>query len=336
MDALILKDERPKRLRVRGPIVSSNTHDPALIDKYLDEVDAHINERFDVFSKELEWQLTAFLRRYGYALTGNVTMTLWLDDGDFVVNSSQWKYNNFNAVAMEMASELIDQLINEYILGLNTFGDPADQPFIGYFVEAQYERGARAAFGNLASQSLLYSESQRIATVLQSPIYSNTLSIVMNQSYEDWRGLTTQLRSRIIYLISEGVIAGISPKELAKAIVNEGIKPGQARNMARTELIGAYRKARLQEGERARSELGLDLTYLWLSALSPTTRVIHARRHGKRYTAINIQEFYQAKGNRYNCKCTFVEYVNNGVSNNDLLTRLSEQRDQWVQHLEAA
>ena len=53
----------------------------------------------------------------------------------------------------------------------------------------------------------------------------------------------------------------------------------------------------------------LSARLLWESALMPTTRVWHASRHSKTYTAAEVEEFYQRDGNIYNCHCTVVPVI---------------------------
>lgn len=53
-------------------------------------------------------------------------------------------------------------------------------------------------------------------------------------------------------------------------------------------------------------DLGEEYRYLHLSALSPTTRKSHAKRHGRLFTAAEVKKFWSDPRNVEGCKCTVV------------------------------
>lgn len=320
---------------VKPPIISKIYKDPENFEPRLKKVDRDINARYKRFGKELRRYIEDTLTQLGSPMAGNASVTLWFDgDDEFTVNASRWDYR-IGASDYARITDFIQALIDEWILGLGTFEFGFEQ-FSGWYINDEYHRGTRLSFNNLANQSGLYDETQSLQAILLSPQYQERVGMALQQSYDEWTSLTQQLRGRLGTIIGEGIAAGVAPRELAKELVEQGVKPGTASNLARTEMIGALRRARLAEGERARNELGLNTKYLWLSALSMTTRPWHASRHGKLYTADEINEFYSQRGNRFNCKCSFTEALvdeDGNMISKGLQARMVKQRDAWQEIL---
>ncbi|MFA0414497.1 hypothetical protein AB4520_11910 [Vibrio renipiscarius] len=78
--------------------------------------------------------------------------------------------------------------------------------------------------------------------------------------------------------------------------------------------------------------LGINIRYLWMSALSPTSRVEHVIRHGEVYTEEEIVDFYKSEGNDVDCKCSFSEVVcneNGNPKSTKLIEKLKAQKQEW-------
>lgn len=71
----------------------------------------------------------------------------------------------------------------------------------------------------------------------------------------------------------------------------------------------ALRRARWDEADEAKKELGLNIRLMHFSALSPTTRQPHAIRHARIYTAEEVRTWYATGANAINCKCPQVEVL---------------------------
>lgn len=320
---------------MKSPIISKVYHDPSRSIPRVKRFEAEAKKRFKSLANELQQLLIEKLT--GKVLHGNVSLELY--DYGFAVNATAWDYSSMTAPQLAMLQEEIARLINRILNGDVTIDGKYYDRWIGYFLEVDYETGTKAAFNNIISQSALMSESATLNAVLFSQTYQTRLGMVLTQSYSDWLSITDSIRGELNYLLGESIQAGIHPDKLAKAIADKSdTLRWKAQRFARTELIGAYRRGRIAQSEQDEADYGVQIKYLWLSALSPTTRQDHAARHGKLYTAKEIQDFYSKNGNRFNCKCSFTEVVVNGLSDDPvskpLQNRLSEQRVKWVQHLD--
>jgi hypothetical protein len=77
----------------------------------------------------------------------------------------------------------------------------------------------------------------------------------------------------------------------------------------------AHRRAKWEESDSARDDLGVFTRELHLSALLPTTRRTHAARHGTLHTTTDQEEWYQKDGNAINCRCSTVEVLTDKSGN---------------------
>lgn len=83
-----------------------------------------------------------------------------------------------------------------------------------------------------------------------------------------------------------------------------GMGPGQG------DAIGRFRLQRIRLEELARDEADCERLqtlhrFMHMSALSPSTRDSHAKRHGELFTADEIREWMSQDGNSIGCKCSF-------------------------------
>lgn len=217
------------------------------------------------------------------------------------VNVDGYGYQyDFSAQRAASISDEIQRILDEVLLE----GDSFNQFWMGIEVTSSYEAATRIAQGNLASISADYAAQRTIADILYSEPYMRRLGIAYSSSYSDWKGLSDQGRSQLASVITEGIATGKNPSGVTEDIVKRlDVSKSYAKQMAQTEITGALRQARRDEAGEANALLGLNVGILWSSALLPTTRMTHAQRHGKVYSAEEVADFYSRDGNRYNCHC---------------------------------
>lgn len=301
---------------MKTPIISKVYPDPSRRIPLIKKFEKEAFKRFRLLKKEIKAMLLEKLKPA------------------FVINAD-WDYSRMNGRQLAELQEAIAYLINDILNG----GDMNYEHWVGYFIEHTYEDGTKAAFNNIASQSVLVSESATLNTILFSDVYQTRLGMVLTQEYAEWTSITESIRGELNAILGQAIADGIHPDEIAKQISDRSeTLRWKAQRFARTELLSAYRRARINEAERDEEQYGVKIGYLWISALSPTTRKWHAARHGRIYTAKEIQEFYREKNgsNRYNCRCSFTEVVfEDGKADVSpaLEKRLKEQREKWVAHL---
>lgn len=95
--------------------------------------------------------------------------------------------------------------------------------------------------------------------------------------------------------------------------------------------IHEHRMRKLHDYESTKL-LGINIRYLWMSALSPTSRAEHVIRHGEVYTKEEIVDFYKSGEHEVDCKCSFSEVLcddNNTPTSTALIDKLITQRQEW-------
>lgn len=200
------------------------------------------------------------------------------------------------------ASYLVDQIL------LN--GSEHDLWFYEY-VDQAATRGTAQSFSNLSQQSVAYAaERESLAAILISEPYQRRMALVNAREFEEMKGLTAQIKADMSRVLTDGIGRGLNPRDVSRNLTAQaGIEKVRANRIARTEITTALRRARWDEADEATSLLGLNVRLLHFSALSPTTRMSHALRHGHLYTVDEVREWYATGANAINCKCSQVEVL---------------------------
>lgn len=208
------------------------------------------------------------------------------------------------AIGME-----IDAIVDRW---LEVRGEqPSEQWLVEGYVTPAYQQGTGMAFANLATQSKAYKATRESLTeILKTPEYRRRLGFMHARSFEAMTNLSNTTKESMRLILTDGMAQGLNPLEIARQI-DEQTSMGitRARRIARTEITTAMRRARVEEAEQAAVDLGLSIRMMQLSALSATTRLSHAIRHGKLYTFEQVRVWMSTRPNMINCKCTFVEVV---------------------------
>lgn len=128
--------------------------------------------------------------------------------------------------------------------------------------------------------------------------------------FEEMKGFLGDAAGRLGSVLLEGLADGDSIAVIKSKLGEEfDLTVSRAETIARTEVIGALRRGRIEQAEATAEQFGVEIGLMWFSALSPTTRQSHAERHGKVYAPDEVREFYAEDGNGINCKCAQVEVV---------------------------
>ena len=207
--------------------------------------------------------------------------------------------------------------------------DPESFWFWQEYVKVAYQRGTAQEYANLANQSVTYSSAYPdVSAVLSSTTYRTRLALVRTRVFEEMRGLTAQIKKDMARRLTEGMARGLNPLEIARTLQQETQLPlYRCKRIARTEICTALRTARMDEAEAASEELNLRTMQMHISALSPTTRLSHAQRHGKTYTIDEQREWWSRSPNSINCKCSTITVLvdeDGNILNKRILDRAQE------------
>lgn len=272
---------RVKKIIRRIPpaaIMPSNTEDPTMTGK----LRSGAIKRFKACLKKVADPYIAILDRIQYTLAVNkkYTFQIYIDELHDL---------------LEDASDMIDEIFE--------LTDPENFWFWQEYVKVAYQRGTSQEYANLANQSVTYSRAYpEVSAVLTSQTYRTRLALVRTRVFEEMRGLTAQIKKDMARRLTEGMARGLNPLEIARTLQQETQLPlYRCKRIARTEICTALRTARMDEAEAATEELNLRTMQMHISALSPTTRLSHAQRHGKLYTIEQQREWWSRSPNSINC-----------------------------------
>ena len=173
-----------------------------------------------------------------------------------------------------------------------------------------YTEGIGLASTNLSGLSEDY--ARPITRILASEPYLRRTSLLGARVMEEMKGFSGETGRDLARILMEAAQDGRNPRDVRKDIMLAfGESKARAERIARTEINGALRRGRLDEAQDTTERLGIKTGMLWASALSPTTRASHSRRHGKVYSVEEIKDFYGRDGNAINCKCAQTEILLN-------------------------
>jgi SPP1 gp7 family putative phage head morphogenesis protein len=183
--------------------------------------------------------------------------------------------------------------------------------FFNDYVRVAYERGTLQEFINLSRQSPAYTTAREsMINLIRSEPYQTRIALIRAREFEEMKGLSGGVKADMSRVLTDGLARGLPPNEIAVNLKQQtGIEINRANRIARTEIPTALRRARMDEADDARETLALRTMEMHLSALSPTTRVTHAQRHGKLFTTDQQRQWWSEGANSINCKCSTVSVM---------------------------
>lgn len=215
----------------------------------------------------------------------------------FTINA-RYSYD-LNAALLQSVLQGLDTLVDSELLE----GGQNQLWFFENYVQPAYERGTAQQYMNLSRQSPTYSAvRESLAALVRSEPYQRRLLLVRAREFEEMKGLSGQVKADMSRVLTDGLARGLGPRDVAANLTQQiGIEEPRAHRIARTEIPTALRRARMDEADEAREEMGLRTKEMHISALSTTTRVTHAQRHGKLFTTDQQREWWSQAANSINC-----------------------------------
>lgn len=223
-------------------------------------------------------------------------------------NATSYQFELDQAILLGINSEI--ERIAELIL---LEGGEQELWSMRAYVEPAYIQGTAVQAANLTVQSELYALNKpSLDAILFSEPYRKRIGLLRAREFELMKGFTAQAKTDLAGALTRGMIAGLSPRVIAKDIqASVGVNKSRAERIARTETGNAFRQARMDEAESARIDLGIRTMELHLSALSPTTRANHRARHGTLHSVADQRAWWAISGQSINCKCSTVSVLVN-------------------------
>lgn len=227
-------------------------------------------------------------------------------------NSTTYRFELDENVLARMNAE-IALIVDEFLLE----GGYQNLWFMEAYVRPAYVQGTAQSVSNLTVQSGVYAAARpTLESVLLSAPYQRRIGLVRARQFENMKGFAGSMKDVLGSTLARGMAAGQNPRVIAKEIAaRTGVSLSRANTIARTEITGALRTARMDETEDAQERLGIQTKEMHLSAFSPTTRIEHARRSGTLHTIQEQREWWSLSKNACNCKCTTVSVLVDDAGN---------------------
>lgn len=207
----------------------------------------------------------------------------------------------------------------------------------GQYVGPAYTQGALTAAESLAHQAAhVIPDIGRHTPPHMTAAFQARYELIRARMFELMEGFAGETARDLGGILSRAILDGLNPADIAPAIAARfDVAEYRADRIARTEITTALRRGRLDESEASADRVGLQVKFMHISAFSTTTRVSHAARHGKLYSADEVREWYSVDANAINCRCAQVETFL-GADGQPLapgLLKRAEQIKEKYQHL---
>jgi len=206
-----------------------------------------------------------------------------------------------NRYVYQISAERLNAIVAELVRRVAS--ETTKRRWLGYVREA-YTQGTGQEVINL--QNIAGEQYNRtLAEVLRSDSWLTRIAMIESRVFEQMEAFEGDTANDLARVLRVGVENGLNPREVAEDVRQRfGVSQSRANRISRTEITGAYRRARWDEDADANRRLGIRTKLLWYSARSETTRPWHASRHGLLYTQEEVREFYSQGGEQINCKCS--------------------------------
>lgn len=226
-----------------------------------------------------------------------------INSAELSVNATRYDFNLSPEILANLSQEIQDMI--ESIL---MQGGEQNLWFLNSYVIPAAIQGTAQSHANLTIQSEAYARSRpTLDSLLTSEPYRKRIGLLRAREFEEMENLMNRTKDVMRRTLSEGMALGKNPRDISKDLQDAtSLSKHRANLIARTEIPGALRRARLDEDEQAIKEFEFDAMQMHISAFSPTTRIWHAQRHGTLHTIQDQREWWSLAKNACNCKCSTI------------------------------
>lgn len=228
-----------------------------------------------------------------------------------------------NTKKIQAFIDWLNSLINEDLLRLGVMADVGDvNEFWGnVYIFESYKRGVQDIRFDLKQQGVY--DFRDLDAVMHTPVHLNRVAQMFLRNYENLKGITSDMSKQLANALSEGFINGLSPKDIAKNLV-ELIEKGKmadisikdklgrtistknrASLLARTECIAAHINGAVEECLRMGYEKG-QVFAEFIAGYDNRVCDTCANMHMQTFTLEEIRALIPVHPQ---CRCTFVPIV---------------------------
>ncbi|MBP3934740.1 MAG: phage head morphogenesis protein [Pseudomonas sp.] len=305
-----------------SPIIPTNTADPTGADKK----ERGAIRAFEAKYREIRRGALDILARQRYEV-------VTVNSAELNINATRYNFELDQTILQRIGQEIQD-MIESILLE----GGEQNLWFLKAYVAPAAVQGVAQTHANLSIQSEAYKLSRpNLQSLLNSPVYQKRIGLLRARELEEMKNLTQYTKENLRKSLSEGMSLGKNPRDIAKDITERtNVSLSRAKLIARTEVPGALRRARMDEAEQAQKDLGILTKQMHISTFSPTTRIWHARRHGTLHTISEQREWWSLSKNACNCKCSTIEILVDEAGkplSESIITRANRNKDAHIEKM---
>ena len=194
--------------------------------------------------------------------------------------------------------------IAEIILLGSVQKDDSNINWLLAYIDTAYRKGIKKST-SVMQQRLGKNVIPDLPNLVNLPPHARAMELIFTRDFEQLKGITEAMSQQISYVISEGILQGENPNDMAKRITDRVEKIGitRAKLLARTEVINAFNLARVNNVDAYSDFLGEEVVFRWISGVDARVRETHRARNNKFYSKDKVAPLIGEP----NCRCTITE-----------------------------
>lgn len=194
--------------------------------------------------------------------------------------------------------------IAEIILSGSVQKDDLNINWLLAYIDTAYRKGIKKST-SVMQQRLGKNVIPDLPNLVNLPPHARAMELIFTRDFDQLKGITEAMSQQISYVISEGILQGENPNDMAKRITDRVEKIGitRAKLLARTEVINAFNLARINNVDAYSDFLGEEVVFRWISGVDARVRQTHRERNNKFYSKEKVTPLIGDP----NCRCTITE-----------------------------
>lgn len=180
------------------------------------------------------------------------------------------------------------------------------------YIQHAYKQGGGRSFDDIKRKGkkqdkmewYMGGREQFINSAFNNMVSTERLKILIGRTYKAMKGLTDATKTQLTQELTQGLILGLSPREIAKRLAaRTTISKSRALTIARTEIVRAHAEGQLQALKTLGvDKIGVDVEFVTAKNPCPKCQALRGR-------IFNIEDAEGVIPVHPNCRCAFIPAV---------------------------
>lgn len=258
----------------------------------------------------------------------------------------RFNYNLDPALISSSRSNVSD-LINNKMFG-NASGVWTKEWWANFYINGAFDDGIKSAIldaKKITPLSILPDQVRKLMAMDSESfkfdsVYAMKLKSHQAGCFESMKSLSTWMENDIMSSMKIGMESGKSPSEISKSLINRmDVAKRMSVRTSATEVNVTFNKSKLDQFHMLNltvyAETDYEIACIHRSAMIPTTRMDHLRRHGVISNPAEQNYWWDnvASGGRINCHCTASAILRNkktlAIVQKGMQESMTQERDEY-------